>query len=130
MFMEMKIQKFDYLDRMRSSELYRKKNPRIVNPYHNPVNRCQYRKDLEGLLSYQYGVVDAYKARFPGGPGAKPVNQSANGLGRADEPDLLDRQQLVKDIIDGKKWTMQDVERAVGSSSQERAPHTAGDLYK
>jgi hypothetical protein len=66
MFMEMKIQKFDYLDRMRSSELYRKKNPRIVNPYHNPVNRCQYRKDLQGLLSYQYGVVDAYKARFPG----------------------------------------------------------------
>lgn len=71
--MEMKIQKFDYLDRMRSSELYRKKNPRIVNPHHDPVNRCKYRKDLQGLLSYQYGVVDAYKARFPE---SKTVNQS------------------------------------------------------
>lgn len=84
MFMEMKIQKFDYLDRMRSSELYRKKNPRIVNPHHNPVNRCKYRKDLQGLLSYQYGVVDAYKARFPE---AKTVNQSAQGLDKDAESD-------------------------------------------
>ena len=127
MFMEMKIQKFDYLDRMRSSELYRKKNPRIVNPYHNPVNRCQYRKDLQGLLSYQYGVVDAYKARFPGTQAMSQINNSADGLFGAEEPDLMDRQQLVKDIIDGKKWTMQDVERAVGSS-QERPRATASSF--
>jgi len=55
------------------------------------------------------------------------INNSADGLFGAEEPDLMDRQQLVKDIIDGKKWTMQDVERAVGSS-QERPRATASSF--
>lgn len=65
MFMELKLQKFDYLDRMRASELYRKKNPRVMNTNYDPVRRCQYKQDLEYMLEEQNDIVEILNQRFP-----------------------------------------------------------------